>query len=72
MVVAGPSIFALGGGACTDANPMTMLNGPRTSTIKQGYPGVSLVGISLDGSAHQTTFGSITTLYFSPQNFRQS
>jgi hypothetical protein len=60
-----------GGGACTNANPMTMLNGPRTSTFKQDYPGVGLVGVSLDGRAHQTTFGSMTTLYFSPRNFRQ-
>ena len=59
------------GGACTDTNPMTMLYGPRTSTFKQDYPGVGLVGVSLDGRAHQTTFGSITTSYFSPRNFRQ-
>jgi hypothetical protein len=27
--------------------------------------------ISLDGRAHQTTFGSITTSYLRPRNFRQ-
>jgi hypothetical protein len=37
------------GGACTNANPMTMLYGPRTFTFKQDYPGVGLVGISSDG-----------------------
>jgi hypothetical protein len=31
-----------------------------------------LMGVYSDGSAHQTTFGSITTSYFSPQIFRQS
>jgi hypothetical protein len=54
-----------GGRACTDANPMTMLNGP-------GHPGIDQVGVYSDGSAHQTTFGSITTSYFSPRNVRES
>ncbi len=49
----GLATLTLGGeGACTDANPRVILTGPMFY-MKQDYSGISLVGIFLEGGAHQ-------------------
>jgi hypothetical protein len=48
----GLASLTLGGGACTDANPRVILTGPMFY-MKQDYSEISLVGVFLEGGAHQ-------------------
>ena len=48
----GLATLTLGAGASTDTNPRVILTGPMFY-MKQDYSGIGLVGVFLEGGAHQ-------------------